>query len=363
MTTAWTSEHIERLGRAAPPRLPNLDASRFQRPGPDLYYWDMWPVQDRDGFIAQIRGRELWMILAAPDDGNPAGRHFNAKIHLLERDGEGWTDLGPLLPDFSAPFEREWSGSAIWHDGRFTLWFTGAGLAESPGGYQQALFETAAATRADGLPGEWSRPRPILTDLTSDYMPADAQEGEAGKIKAFRDPAYFRDPDSGTEYLVFTASSLAGDSDFTGSVGLAERCDGDWKLLPPLIHAGGVNNELERAHVVYRDGKYLVFWATQSSTFAPAFRHAPTGLYGMIADSFLGPYKPLNGTGLVLANPVERPSQTYSWSVTRELLVSSFVETISQDPGDFAGAPAPLLQLSVDTEAATAELAEMANSR
>ena len=354
MTTAWTCEHVRGIAGQAVARLPELAPDRFARPRPDLYYWDMWPVQDCDGRIARIADRELWMVLCAPDNGDPAARHFAAKIHLLRRDGDRWSDLGPALPEFSGPYEREWSGSAIWADGQFTLWFTGAGLSARPGGYQQALFETTARTDGEGLPEGWTEPKHILADPFPEYLAADAHEGEAGRIKAYRDPAYFRDPADGREYLAFTASRAWSDSEYTGAIGLAVRNGGDWRLLPAPIHSGGVNNELERAHIVYRDGAYLAFWATQSSTFATALREAPTGLYGMVADSVTGPYRPLNGTGLVLANPAGLPCREYSWSVTRELVVSSFVDRPDPDCREFVGAPAPLSRLDVDPVSARA---------
>ena len=350
MTTAWTRTHVEAVANLEVAQLPKLAATEVVRPRSELYYWDMWPVQDRDGNIAHIAGREFWMILTAPDNGDPSGRHFNAKIHLLERKDAKWVDLGPLLPDFGGPYEREWSGSSIWDQGKYVLWFTGAGLEASPGGYQQALFETTANTGSSGLPIEWSSPQPILTDLTPDYIAADAHEGEAGRIKAYRDPAYFRDPADKREYLVFSASHPAGESEYTGAIALAEKVDGKWTLLPPIIHSGGVNNELERAHIVFHKGRYLAFWATQSSTFAPELQHAPTGLYGMSAQALRGPYTPLNGSGLVLANPAGRPSQAYSWSVTRELLVSSFIECADDECSEFAGAPAPLCALAIGPE-------------
>ena len=348
MTTAWTRDDVKVLARQDISRLPVLSADQVTRPDADLYYWDMWPVQDRDGAIADIRGREFWMILTAPDNGDPEARHFAAKIHLLERLGESWRDLGTLLPDFGGPYEREWSGSAIWDGQRFTLWFTGAGLRERPGGYQQALFETTASIDEQGLPTGWARPQQILAALSDDYIPADAHEGEAGLIKAYRDPAYFRDPKDGAEFLVITASRPAPGSDYTGAIGFARKTGGQWQLLAPLIHAGGVNNEMERAHIVFHDGRYFAFWVTQSSTFAPGLENAPTGLYGMVADQLEGPYLPLNGSGLVVANPVDRPFQAYSWSVTRELLVSSFVASMNADCSDFAGAPAPLVKLTLD---------------
>ncbi|MEE2793952.1 MAG: glycoside hydrolase family 68 protein [Pseudomonadota bacterium] len=359
MTTAWTRTHVEAIANLEVAQLPKLAATEVVRPRPELYYWDMWPVQDRDGNIADIAGREFWMILAAPDNGDPSERHFNAKIHLLERKDAKWVDLGPLLPDFGGPYEREWSGSSIWDQGKYVLWFTGAGLEASPGGYQQSLFETTASTDSSGLPIGWRTPQPILTELTSDYIAADAHEGEAGRIKAYRDPAYFRDPADEREYLVFSASHPAGESEYTGAIALAEKVDGKWTLLPPIIHSGGVNNELERAHIVFHKGRYLAFWATQSSTFAPELQHAPTGLYGMSAQALRGPYSPLNGSGLVLANPAGRTSQAYSWSVTKELLVSSFIECADDECSEFAGAPAPLCALAIGPEAKDARQVRM----
>ena len=359
MTTAWTGDHLRRIEAAAVSRLPVYAPTDYARPLPELYYWDMWAVQGRDGRIADVAGRELWMALTAPDRGDPSRRHFEAKIRLLERRGDRWADLGPVLPDGDVPYQREWAGSAVWDGGRLELYFTGAGLADKPGGYQQALYEAFAASSPDGLPVGWTRPRRILADPGPDYMPADDHEGEAGKIKAYRDPAYFRDPVDGSEYLAFTASLAGGRHEYNGAFGLARKVDGEWRLLPPPIHALGTNNELERAHIVFHDSRYYAFWVTQRSTFAPGVDAGPNGLYGMVSEDIAGPYRPLNGSALVLANPVAEPHQAYSWFVTGELLVSSFVDFAglgcAAPPGDpglqnahFVGAPAPLAKLWID---------------
>lgn len=73
----------------------------------------------------------------------------------------------------------------------------------------------------------------------------------------------------------------------------------------------------------------------------------------MVADSLFGEYRPLNESGLVLANPEADPAQTYSWFVSRELVVSGFVDMVVErsdgaDTARFGGVPAPLLQLSID---------------
>jgi len=181
-------------------------------------------------------------------------------------------------------------------------------------------------------------------------MPADAHEGAPGTIKAFRDPAFFRDPADGTAYLAFTASLAGSQSAFNGAFGLARKAAGGWELLPPALHAEGVNNELERAHLVFHAGCYYAFWSTQTATFADGLGHAPGGLYGMVADSMAGPWRPLNGTGLVLANPADLPQQTYSWYVDADLTVCSFVDLLPD--GSFGGVPAPLLRLTLAGERA-----------
>lgn len=71
----------------------------------------------------------------------------------------------------------------------------------------------------------------------------------------------------------------------------------------------------------------------------------------MVADSMQGPWRPLNGSGLVLANPADRPFQTYSWFVDASLTVCSFVDMLPD--GSFGGVPAPLLQLELDGDRAT----------
>jgi levansucrase len=346
MTTAWTGDHVRHIAPATGALIPAIAHADRSGLAPGRLYWDMWPVQNAAGAPAVVAGRELWMVLTAPDRGDPGLRHFEAKIHLLERVGTGWLDLGPAMPDGAVPYEREWAGSALFDEGVLTLFFTAAGTAARSGGYQQELWQALARIGAGGLPQQWSAPAPLIEGYGPHYMPADVHEGEPGMIKAFRDPAYFRDPADGAEYLAFTASLAGSDSAFNGAFGLALKRSDGWALLPPAIHAEGVNNELERAHLVFHANHYYAFWSTQTATFAPDLRHAPGGLYGMVADSMAGPWRPLNGSGLVLANPADRPLQTYSWYVDATLTVCSFVDVLPD--GGFGGVPAPLLQLELD---------------
>lgn len=133
---------------------------------------------------------------------------------------------------------------------------------------------------------------------------------------------------------------------------------------PPIIHADTLNNELERAQIIAHQGLYYAFWSTQRSVFNPQGPVGPTGFYGMVADSLAGPWRPLNGTGLVIANPDEEPMQTYSWFATSELLVCSFVDhwgLKGRKPADsalvaaetFGGTPAPMVRIALDGESSS----------
>ncbi len=318
-------------------------------------------MQEEDGRVAAIAGGTLFFFLAAAAAGDPDDRHARAEIRLLHRRADGWRDLGPAFPPGLAPGSRQWSGSTVVDAGhrRLTLYFTAAGeRGEAVSGFAQRLFVTSAAL--DGLAvGPWTPPREVVA-AGGPYVADMTGGGALGTIKAFRDPAFFRDPADGAEHLLFTASLAASASAWNGCVGVARRDGTDWRLAPPLIAADGVNNELERPHVVVHGGRYYCFWSTQAKVFAPGLA-APTGLYGMVAETFAGPWQPLNASGLVVANPVTAPHQAYSWLVTADLRVLSFADMVglAAAPADaeearrhFAGTPAPELRLRLDGDRA-----------
>lgn len=91
----------------------------------------------------------------------------------------------------------------------------------------------------------------------------------------------------------------------------------------------------------------------------------PTGLYGFVAGLMDGDWKPLNGSGLVLRNPIEEPHQCYSWLVLNDLRVTSFVdmhtlggrnpdevEASGSVPEHFGGTPGPVNQIALEGDRA-----------
>jgi len=342
MTSIWSRDAVAAIADRPIARLPTIAPQTVRPILPGIDLWDYWPVQEHDGCPALIGGGALQMLLSAPKLSDPEQRHAIARIRLMHQTSQGWRDLGDLMPDDLAPGSREWSGSAIVtpaHD-RVTLFFTAAGhRGEAKVSFDQRLFETSAALSiVAGEPRltDWAPPIESVIADGHIYSREMTGGGGIGTIKAFRDPAWFRDPANGIEYLTFAASLAQSDSAWNGAVGLARRVDGDWALCPPLITAVGVNNELERPHIVYHAGRYYCFWSTQRKVFAAGGPAGPTGLYGMVAESLDGPWRPLNRSGLVFANPVGAALQAYSWLVLGDLTVLSFIDRpgLAEEPID-----------------------------
>ncbi|PAX06641.1 glycoside hydrolase family 68 protein [Sphingomonas lenta] len=358
----WTPEHVAAIGRAPVPSAPLITAAPRVIEGVDL--WDHWPVLEEKGDLAEIAGGLLVVALSAPVLPDPDARHAMARLRLLHRRGETWRDLGPLLPDGFSPGSREWAGSAVVdrERRRLTLYFTAAGArGEAAVTFDQRLFETSAALDVAGDAvrlGDWTRPAEIVRPDGVTYETDMAGGGAVGTIKAFRDPYHLRQ--NGNDVVLFAASRAGAASAFNGLVGAAVRCGQGWSLLPPLVDATGVNNELERPHGVRHAGLTYLFWSTQAKVFAPGL-DAPTGLYGLVAEGLDGPWRPLNGHGLVFANPAAAPAQAYSWQVLPDLSVWGFADMVglahpprnsAEARAHFAGTPAPVLRLRLDGDRA-----------
>ncbi|MCW2390336.1 levansucrase [Sphingobium sp. B1D7B] len=360
-TTRWTVEQLNHLKLIPSCVAPLIGEADVERISEDVCVWDAWPILQRDGSPAPA---DLWMALASPWFADPDERHGHARIHLFERRGEDWRHYGPVMPDGFSPGSREWSGSAyVESDGRrLTLYFTAAGFrGESELSFEQRLFEVEADLVSQD--GGWSveNCRNLLESFPRDprfYADPLSAGGGLGTIKAFRDPGYLLDPASGEHWLLFTGSLATSQSAYNGVIGAARAKPdalGQWEVTAPIISADGLNNELERPHIVLANGLYYLFWSTQTHVFNPEAPRAPTGLYGMVSGQITHGWKPLNGSGLVIANPPEAPRQAYSWLVLPDLSVTAFADDwgrgeAAEGAKRFAGTFAPFLRLALDGE-------------
>lgn len=364
-TTAWMPAHLAQLRVTPETTLPAIPADLTRPLFPGLDLWDMWPLQEQGGHAALIGGSHWWFILAAPTLPDPDDRHAIARIRLVEQREGNWIDHGNAFPDGFTPGSREWAGSAVRRPDSLALdlYFTAAGRSgDGATSWEQRIFACAGLLSAEAAKAGivWQAPEEIIVADDRLYQRVDANSGRAGFIKGFRDPAWFVDPADGLEYLLFTASLVDAGSEYDGAIGWARRsADGHWRLLPPLVTMDGINNEPERPHVVAHEGRYYLFFSTQRRMFAPGVAAGPNGLYGLVADQLTGPWRPLNGSGLVAANPAGAPLQAYSWWVTAALDVHGFADLpgVAEVPADadacwrrahFGGVPAPVFRLALD---------------
>ncbi len=366
-TAAWTPGHLDALVNDPTTIAPVIHTADVQRMIASHDLWDPWPVREVDGTLVVADGGELWMALSAPAVGDPGGRHDIARIRMFARRPSGCADLGPVFPDGASLGSREWAGCAIVDRAAATLTvlYTAAGHRREPRPtfVQRIAAATAPVTLGDSIAiGAWGPHREAVPPDPEHYVVVDQLDGVPGFIKAFRDPFHFQDPATGEQYVLFVGSLAGSATDFNGAIGIS-RHDGAglerWAPLPPLVTADGVNNELERPHMVTSGGRYYLFFSTQIRTFHPDVS-GPTGLYGFVGPSLFGPWEPINDSGLVLRNPVEEPAQAYSWLVLPDLRVTSFVDAHSLAGAraehldaeaarhHFGGTMAPDLRLELD---------------
>jgi levansucrase len=371
-TTAWTRDDVATLVEAEAGYLPVIGDEGAPRLLPDVDFWDLWPMRAPDGTLAAPCDAQVWAGLSAPAVGDPGERHDAARIRLIQRDGDGWRDIGLLFPEGSSAGSREWAGCLLFEPdtGQATAYYTAAGArGEATLTFRQRIMSASAELRCvDGLAQlrGWSDHHEVIAADGDRYQPANEEDGEPGFIKAFRDPFVFRDPADGERYLLFTGSLAQAQTRFNGCIGVARLSEDGWQLLDPLISADGVNNELERPHVVVHDGSYYLFFSTQRRTFDPAVT-GPNGLYGFVGPELLGPYRPINGSGLVLQNPPSEPLQAYSWLVLNDLYTTGFVDSfalhgrtvedlhgagVDEARANFGGTITPAVSLGLDGDRA-----------
>jgi levansucrase len=341
-TPRWTREQAARIERTADTVAPVVYPPA-EPVDPDHHIWDTWLVRERDGSVADVGGYRVVVSLTAPSHLLPGKRHDVATLRLYySADGREWHHGGPVFPASETLGSRQWAGSALYEDGALYVYYTAAGARdETDLTYTQRIVLADGGrlvADADGVHVSGPFDHRVLLEPDGEWYETEAQS--RGMIYTFRDPWFFEDPADGETYLLFEANTpvpegsdrCGGDAaqqEFNGSVGIAHSPDGDptdFELRPPLLEGVCVNQELERPHVVVQDGRYYLFVSSHMHTFAPGLEGFDA-LYGFVADSLRGDYRPLNDSGLVVTNPANAPFQAYSWLAyghREEVLVTSF---------------------------------------
>lgn len=344
-TTLWTEAQAQSIRLSDDKSFPVIAQLPRPKVMPGYWIWDTWPVLTRNNVPARINGNYMLVSLTAPDSVLPGKRHDIAQYrYMISTDGQNWRDMGYLFPPGTALGSRQWAGSTIYDEGTRTLtvFYTATGeRGETQLSYTQRMAMSSATLTA-GLDttvrfSGWTPHRIILTPDLRYYAQSTGTDQE-GIVFAFRDPSYFRDPQTGRSYLTFTGRIHdAPDQTYNGNIGIAiAKNDAltEWELMKPLIAAPNVNAELERPIVTVHNNRYYLVISTHTFTFKPPLT-GPEGMYGWTATSLFGPWEPMNGSALMLHNPASNPDQTYSYQLLQDRSVLSFVNFIG--PGESCG--------------------------
>ncbi|MFP5112412.1 glycoside hydrolase family 68 protein [Bacillaceae bacterium C204] len=393
-TFSWTRENVSNLTINDQNTAPTFNKDELVKLSSDYYIWDAWPLQDLNGHPAVVNGFKIIFALAVQKDVLPGKRHDLAQIqYFYSKDGKSWESGGPVFKAGEALGSRQWAGCSIVNkDGKLQIFYTATGQKnEAQISYDQRLATATADVRTTNTSvtfKNWSK-HEIILEADGKYYQSKEQIGQEESSYAFRDPYFFQDPKTGEQYLLFEANTAGKLADrpynnkfigseefrqnhvtpesskaFNGSIGIAKATNKDlskFELLPPLLEANYVNDELERPSVIVKGNSYYLFAKTHTEKFASGL-DAPEGLYGFTSDSLFGGYQPLNDSGLVIANPRDNPYQAYSWMVMPNGTVTSFVNYVNVDGKDmdevgeqspeyqmvhFGGMLAPSLKISI----------------
>ena len=351
-TTAWTREHVERIDLRPEVMVPPIPAD-FPVMSDEVWLWDTWPLTDMSMRPVRVNGWQVIMGLVASRDIDFDDRHAVARIGWFSsRDGRTWTYRGLLLPDERRLGTRQWSGSAVLVQGRVHLFYTASGEGSYPGqdwsheDHVQRIVHATGTIRAtsEAVECDGFGDSVVVAEGEGGLYQTSEEARDSEILYGFRDPFVFAEGDD--VFMLFTGN-MPGVGCFTANVGLARAMNdslNSWQLLPPLLHATGVNQQLERPHLVRRDGLYYLFFITHQETYAAGLR-SPDGIYAFVGTELRGAYRPVNGSGAVALNHLDVPAQRYADYVMPNGLVEGFIDRVGERRG---GTLAPTLRLEFD---------------
>ncbi|MDZ5712820.1 glycoside hydrolase family 68 protein [Jeotgalibacillus haloalkalitolerans] len=388
-TSVWSRQMAEKVELTKDNTAPEIDTD-FDLVAPDHWVWDTWPLQNRDGSLAKIKGYRVAFALVAPRNLGWGARHTEARIGMFtSKNGKDWTYQGIPYEYEEALGHMQWAGSAMLdEEGKVHFFYTATGEKENwqqdnwertaPQKLAKTTFDISADKEGVHLTNEGEHE--IMLEADGEYYET-IEQADSPIITAFRDPYFFQDPATGKEYILFegqtgdnydylkpenigdeeyrqTADVPAGAEKYNGNIGIAEVTDDDaseLEMMPPLLESIGTNHQMERPHMVVKDGNYYLFTISHTFTYAPGLT-GPDGVYGFVSEEgMFGDYEPMNESGLVIANPEDNPYQAYSWNILPDFQVISFINEPRDENGEvqFGGTFAPTLQIEVDGKTST----------
>lgn len=346
-------------------------ASDFPVMDDAVMIWDTGALRDIQMKTVTVNGwHVIWSLCADKVDMTNAhiadewnNRNSTAYIGFFYSktgNGSDWKFGGRLLQKSADLRPWEWSGNLVMREGTentVDMFYTSCGPVT--GGFESVISVSTGQIHTDNEKVWFTG-----FDQTVEMFEADGIHGaneEEDPYWDFRDPCPFLNPDDGRIYCVYESNVAGTRGEFilgsneigpippgytpgdgaqygAASIGVAlldedAYAAGDfsrarWTQLNPLVTALGVNDQTERPHVVFQDGKLYLFTISHHSTYSGNLS-GPDGVYGFVSDNGIkGPFRPMNASGLVLGNPSSQPYSTYSHFVDSEGYIQSFIDRI-----------------------------------
>jgi beta-fructofuranosidase len=261
---------------------------------PDKWVWDFW-------FARNDGQHHIFYLQALRALGQPALRHHNATIgHAVSSDAREWH----VLPDAIRPGAEgswddlaTWTGSAIGHQGRWYMLYTGVKRAE-----QGLVQRIGLAVSDDLISWEKHAGNPVLEADPRWYEMLDQQRW---RDQSWRDPWLFRCSEDDLFHVLVTARSPFGSPDGAGVLGHARSADlVDWEVLPPLTEHGEFA-QVEVPQLVQFDDGYMVLFSCHAEDHSPKRLKrlgaaGRGGTFALLSKSLYGPWSSSD-------SPIETP--------------------------------------------------------
>jgi beta-fructofuranosidase len=259
----------------------------------DKWVWDFWLVRHADQ-------HHVFYLQAPRALEQPSLRHHHASVgHAVSSDLTSWQ----VLPDAIRPGAPGawddlaiWTGSAIDHDGRWYMLYTG--ISRADGGLIQRI---GLAVSDDLIEWEKHDGNPVLEADPRWYELLDLTRW---RDQSWRDPWLFRHPDDDFVHALITARSRDGSADAAGVLAHARSQDlVTWEVLAPVaVHPEFA--QLEAPQLVRLNGRYEILVSCLAEDHGSRRRArlgvpGQTGTFILSAKDPLGPYSA--GIGPLLA--------------------------------------------------------------
>lgn len=372
----WTREQASRIRIDARTTFPMFDPLELAALLPGYDIWDNWLVLNEAHEIAEIEGFRILVALAAPRNR----RDVTRLCYFYSNDGIHYEVGGAMTDQTLERGTHEWSGCTILRDdGTLQTFYTVARYLPSIStqlDQRLATFTQKVSAVGNGLVLQSPFYHAILATPDGTFYQTAYQahmyerwhpsiRGRIGNNKSdnfcFRDPHFFKDPQTQKCYLLFEANTGSNycpqgvfNRDYVGApsyepryiptldaykangcVGIVELTNPSYQTisyLPPLLTTNLVTDEIERINMIVHDGSYYLFCVTRGRkmTLVNAAIQNSVFMLGFRADTLFGNYAPLNDSGVVIRQDhgpngeASSPQNLYSFMVMPDLNVMCY---------------------------------------